>query len=539
MSTQSEIQSIRDIVDTVDDNKVARFAYTEVAFTGNDIEGVSSFDVNAEQNIPDAASTDVNDTILGKGLRTQGASLPRNAFNHYFGRTSYNLNKLTQKFLEFLTVDLASRASDLHEYDPSAKYLTGAMCYIVGTGKSSPSVSIYMRVSSAPTELQGIAPTNTTHWVNVSYNMIGSRRKYSTVDLSGYPTSTWYPVVTTLSELGVGIGAADAVGHVVIEAFCNGAVAGFTNNQRCDLLIESKFPGVSSAADSDNLIDASMVDLTDGTVTRPTSSLFPIGFSKLPIGKQAVVWLKGGSVYGLWNSFGSAFTLYTGAYGNGVDSSIAPVTSYPGVVCKPVPCRAVPIGFVYTQYPGMDTPAALFPNTTWTNISSNFAGAFFRSEGGAAAAFGGGSQSAQNLTHAHTASAGTETANHLHSGSTGYVSSDHSHSISVYDAGNHSHLAGGAFVPSDNPCVYGYAGGYGAADCLSTGSNTGTAQPYVSTGGSHAHGAGSGGISVNHYHGFTTGTESAAHSHSITIADSGGSDLRPLNYTVRVWKRSA
>lgn len=47
----------------------------------------------------------------------------------------------------------------------------------------------------------------------------------------------------------------------------------------------------------------------------------------------------------------------------------------------------IPVGFNYVQYPGEFAPADLFGGT-WENISSQFAGMFFRAEGGAAAAFG-------------------------------------------------------------------------------------------------------------------------------------------------------
>lgn len=47
----------------------------------------------------------------------------------------------------------------------------------------------------------------------------------------------------------------------------------------------------------------------------------------------------------------------------------------------------VPVGFVYVQFPGQPAPDAVFGGT-WQNISANFAGRFFRAEGGNAAAFG-------------------------------------------------------------------------------------------------------------------------------------------------------
>lgn len=47
----------------------------------------------------------------------------------------------------------------------------------------------------------------------------------------------------------------------------------------------------------------------------------------------------------------------------------------------------LPVGFVYVRFAGMPAPSEMFAGT-WSNISSTFAGMFFRSQGGSAAAFG-------------------------------------------------------------------------------------------------------------------------------------------------------
>lgn len=47
----------------------------------------------------------------------------------------------------------------------------------------------------------------------------------------------------------------------------------------------------------------------------------------------------------------------------------------------------VPVGTVYIQFPGKDGPGDIFTGT-WSDISSSFAGRFFRAAGGDAAAFG-------------------------------------------------------------------------------------------------------------------------------------------------------
>ena len=71
-----------------------------------------------------------------------------------------------------------------------------------------------------------------------------------------------------------------------------------------------------------------------------------------------------------------------------------------------------PIGVIYTQYPQQKSPQELFPNTTWEEV--NYDGAFFRAEGGKAAAFNGGKQGQSIQSHNHTGSTSTNGA-HRHS----------------------------------------------------------------------------------------------------------------------------
>ena len=59
-----------------------------------------------------------------------------------------------------------------------------------------------------------------------------------------------------------------------------------------------------------------------------------------------------------------------------------------------------PIGSTYVQFSGCSDPTTLFGGT-WSNISSTYAGRFFRSEGGSAAAFGS-NQNGGLPNHTHT-----------------------------------------------------------------------------------------------------------------------------------------
>jgi hypothetical protein len=163
----------------------------------------------------------------------------------------------------------------------------------------------------------------------------------------------------------------------------------------------------------------------------------------------------------------------------------------------------VPIGFTYFQLPGKSLPSDLFLGT-WTNISSTFSGAFFRAEGGNASAFAGGLQASQNLSHGHTS--GNENTDHTHTitGSVGDDTPDHTHGI-LAASGN------------------GVNQGYLRPGDASTGFWTASA-----------------GASVRHTHPVGTlvnGGISAVHQH--TINADGGTEARPINYTIRIWERTA
>ncbi|KAJ6643680.1 hypothetical protein Bhyg_08644, partial [Pseudolycoriella hygida] len=57
-----------------------------------------------------------------------------------------------------------------------------------------------------------------------------------------------------------------------------------------------------------------------------------------------------------------------------------------------VQSNPVPIGFVYVQYPNRPAPGALWPTVKWQQITSDYAGQFFRAEGQNSKSFTGGVQ---------------------------------------------------------------------------------------------------------------------------------------------------
>lgn len=105
MSTlQEDLTSIDTLEDKVVKNKVARFAYTEEAYSKDLVDGVVEYDVNKDQNIPvgTASVMKVNETVLNKGYRAQASSITRMLMNHFLGRISYNLNKVNDVVSSFI-----------------------------------------------------------------------------------------------------------------------------------------------------------------------------------------------------------------------------------------------------------------------------------------------------------------------------------------------------------------------------------------------------------------------------------------------------
>ena len=126
MGVINELTDIKeDISDGVVANKVSRFAYTEQAYTDNDVDGVSVYDVNQEQNIPvgTAGVMKVNQTVIEKGWRARASSITRMLMNHFLGRVSYNLNKANDMINSILSnlISYLGTADGIATLDASGK----------------------------------------------------------------------------------------------------------------------------------------------------------------------------------------------------------------------------------------------------------------------------------------------------------------------------------------------------------------------------------------------------------------------------------
>ena len=150
-------------------NQVSRVAFTENAYNDDIADGVENYDYESEQNIPLASKTELNPTVVSKGFRGNSASLPRPFLNHFFGRVSYNLNKVVDFFK--VVVDAVKTLNKLAgRYSPTEEYIINDVCSQLVTVGTRTQVMYFIRKTSTPEKLVGVPPitdgVQSTHWEN-------------------------------------------------------------------------------------------------------------------------------------------------------------------------------------------------------------------------------------------------------------------------------------------------------------------------------------------------------------------------------------
>ena len=178
------------------------------------------------------------------------------------------------------------------------------------------------------------------------------------------------------------------------------------------------------------------------------------------------------------------------------NSTLSPLTQSSSVL--PSVSDGIPIGYVYIQFPGQSEPSTLWPDFTWTNISSSYAGRFFRAEGGNAASFGNNQGSGAKLSTSGTYSDNFAT-NHCHPGGEMYVWDANMTQTSAHWSGSVARgiLRWGPASSSNSSFI----------------ACTSTSYPSVSYNG------------VSHI--------------STDYNSTYNPETRPTNYTIRIWKRTA
>lgn len=190
---------------------------------------------------------------------------------------------------------------------------------------------------------------------------------------------------------------------------------------------------------------------------------------------------------------------------------------------------AMPVGFIYMQLPTKPLPSAIFTGT-WANISSTFAGEFFRIEGDNASVFEwkGTVSSSSTTVISFTVAHGLSVGDHIKNSSgnvriVSVVNSIVQVTVSV------------AFSVAPTGIMY-----FSQRDAIRN--ITGTTS-YYQTNYNYGGGGYSGAFTANVLSGATdgsSGTDTCARNvFDASLVVPTASDNRPLNSTIRIWERTA
>ena len=160
---------------TTASGRVANFAYDSVAYTEDLVDGTDEYNYDKHQNIPlgDATTLNTDSNILNKGVRSQASSLTRMMLNHFYGRTSFNVNKLADHLKAFLTTFKSFVKEGSNEWSPTVLYETGDVVYFLTTLNHEPCKRTFEcildcpRVNLPPVYTDG-SLINTNYWKELS-----------------------------------------------------------------------------------------------------------------------------------------------------------------------------------------------------------------------------------------------------------------------------------------------------------------------------------------------------------------------------------
>ena len=181
MGIASDLNGIKTVSDTLTNNKVSRFAYTQEAYTANHANGTASYDPNQDNNIPLGTASDmkVNQTVIELGWRARASSITRMLMNHFLGRISYNLNKANDMINELLTKLIAS----LGTADGIATLDSNGRIPYSQLPESAVELKGYWNASTnTPTLVNGIGTNGDVYYVDVAGTQdLGSGEQYFAV----------------------------------------------------------------------------------------------------------------------------------------------------------------------------------------------------------------------------------------------------------------------------------------------------------------------------------------------------------------------
>ena len=159
---------------TVSSGRMAQFAYDSTAYQDDSAEGTATYNYGNHQNIPlgNAGTLNVDGQILDKGVRSQASSITRMMLNHFFGRASYNVNKMADYMKAILDTLLVFMREGSNAWSPTASYVAGDLVYFVHTinGVSTKRTFFCKEASTnkPPVDSTTGALINTSYWGEIN-----------------------------------------------------------------------------------------------------------------------------------------------------------------------------------------------------------------------------------------------------------------------------------------------------------------------------------------------------------------------------------
>lgn len=211
------------------DARVSQFSYSMDSYeeeTAESINGTAQYDYSKGNNIPlgtpDALDTNV--TTLVKGLRAQASSITRSVVNHFFGRVSFNLNKIHEWFARFLGFYREDLRKNCNLWSPTTAYQKDDVCFTLSAGADG---SVSLRTWIALTDIAaGAEPgrAGSAGWASASgYDLIVAQ-SVKAVSVSADSVTAGTLDATNLLTEGLVKTANIAAGAVMSSRIADGAV---------------------------------------------------------------------------------------------------------------------------------------------------------------------------------------------------------------------------------------------------------------------------------------------------------------------------
>ena len=128
-----QLDTMQAAVDSTE--SIPRFGYTASALLTNDgITGHNEYSDNNSNNIPLADGTQLSLQEIEKGFRDNISTLSRAFLTHFFGRSSYNINRMRTLLSSVLGTCKADYAHNFRAWDGTATYMENDVCFLVANG---------------------------------------------------------------------------------------------------------------------------------------------------------------------------------------------------------------------------------------------------------------------------------------------------------------------------------------------------------------------------------------------------------------------